>query len=704
MTQGTARQGEAGRTETPAERDFALGIEGFGYSDLHQPDRLADLSDAFDDALRAADPALAGEFAAYRAAHAAPLVPPAPPLGYAQVHPHTHPPSAPPAAPAAPPAPTPPPTPADPVAESRLLVRVAGQLGRFLARLFRIEAEHEAMLQRAEREKDLLRFRKDLVARRVPKEVHAAEVPELPALDLQVAALRKAGFPETLAETDLEVATARMATVLLDGALPAGAAAMRALAARLATDAEASQALAPLLPDPPTAADGAPARLAERLLDLLGRWVLALATDPRGRARVRGWIAFKRAEPMRFPDGLVHFERPRADLPNLMVGPAAARRRRDGFGLTDPRMEPKEILHEANYCILCHERMKDSCAKGLPLPRKPLQPTTKNPLGIPLFGCPLDERISEMHAVRRTGDNLGALALVMLDNPTCPGTGHRICNDCMKACIFQKQDPVNIPQVETRVLVDVLELPYGFELYDLLTRWNPLNPRRPHALPYNGKNVLVVGLGPAGYTLALHLLNEGFGVVGIDGLKIEPLPADLTGQDGQCPRPVRDYGEIRRRLDERVLAGFGGVAEYGITVRWDKNFLTVIYLSMARRRRFKIFGGTRFGGTLEIDDCWRFGFDHIAIGAGAGKPTIIEMKNNLLPGIRKASDFLMALQLTGAFKRDSFASLQVELPGLVIGGGLTAIDTATEMLGYSIAGVASRSPTAKAWSIPPRTA
>ena len=78
----------------------------------------------------------------------------------------------------------------------------------------------------------------------------------------------------------------------------------------------------------------------------------------------------------------------------------------------------------------------------------------------------------------------------------CPGTGHRICNDCMKGCIFQKQEPVNIPQIETGVLTDVLNLPWGVEIYGLLTRWNPLNVRRPYALPYNGKNVLVVGLGP----------------------------------------------------------------------------------------------------------------------------------------------------------------------------------------------------------------
>ena len=119
-----------------------------------------------------------------------------------------------------------------------------------------------------------------------------------------------------------------------------------------------------------------------------------------------------------------------------------------------------------------------------------------------------------MHTVRKRGDAIGALAMVTIDNPMCPGTGHRICNDCMKACIYQKQEPVNIPQIETGVLTDVLKLPWGFEIYGLLTRWNPLNVQRPYALPYNGKNVLVVGLGPAGYTLSHYLLNEGFGVVG----------------------------------------------------------------------------------------------------------------------------------------------------------------------------------------------
>jgi NADPH-dependent glutamate synthase beta subunit-like oxidoreductase len=78
------------------------------------------------------------------------------------------------------------------------------------------------------------------------------------------------------------------------------------------------------------------------------------------------------------------------------------------------------------------------------------------------------------------------------------------------------------------------------------------------------------------------------------------------------------------------------------------------------------------------------GFDHICIALGAGQPTIIDLKNNLMRGIRKASDFLMALQLTGAAKASSLANLQVRLPAGVIGGGLTAIDTATELMAFTL--------------------
>src|SRR6185436_10054132 len=137
-------------------------------------------------------------------------------------------------------------------------------------------------------------------------------------------------------------------------------------------------------------------------------------------------------------------------------------------------------------------------------------------------------------------------------------------------------------------------------------------------------------------------------------------------------------------LDERLMAGFGGVAEYGITVRWDKNFLKLIYRSLARRPHFQVFGGVRFGGTLTIDDAWEMGFDHFVVAVGAGLPKALDIPNSLAPGMRQANDFLMALQLGNAAKSNSLTNLQIRLPAVVIGGGLTGVDTATECQAYYI--------------------
>jgi NADPH-dependent glutamate synthase beta subunit-like oxidoreductase/NAD(P)H-flavin reductase len=365
-------------------------------------------------------------------------------------------------------------------------------------------------------------------------------------------------------------------------------------------------------------------------------------------------------------------------------------RRRQGFQLTDPGTNLTGALDQANYCIWCHKQGKDSCSTGLKEKAPKDQPDTvtfkRTVFGVRQAGCPLEEKISEFHMLKVAGNAVGALAMITVDNPLAAATGHRICNDCMKSCIYQKQEPVNIPQAETRTLKDVLELPWGFEIYSLLTRWNPLNLRRPLPAAPTGCKVLVVGMGPAGFGLAHNLLNDGHHVVGIDGLKIEPLPSAVAGVNSDGTRaafaPIRDFATLKENLDERAMAGFGGVAEYGITVRWDKNFLKVIRLLLERRAEFALFGGVRFGGTVTLEDAWSLGFDHVALAIGAGRPTLLEIPNGFARGVRTASDFLMALQLTGAAKAESIANMQLRLPVVVIGGGLTAIDTATESLAY----------------------
>ena len=384
------------------------------------------------------------------------------------------------------------------------------------------------------------------------------------------------------------------------------------------------------------------------------------------------------------PHHLIELETEIVDGVTRLKLPEHHRRHRDGFALTDAGTDLAGALDEANYCIWCHNQGKDSCAKGLK--DRKTGAFQESVFGVTLAGCPLEEKISEFHWLKTQGQPIGALAMIAVDNPLCAATGHRICNDCMKSCIYQKQEPVDIPQAETRTLKDVLSLPWGFEIYGLLTRWNPLDLRRPLPRPDGGAKVLVVGLGPAGFNLSHHLMNDGHTVVAIDGLKIEPLPPAISGVGPSGERvpfhPVRDIGALYEGLDERAMAGFGGVAEYGITVRWDKNFLKIVRLLLERRTQFAMVGGVRFGGTLTIEDAFAAGFDHIALCAGAGKPTFIDMPNALARGVRMASDFLMALQLTGAAKRDSVANLEIRLPIVVIGGGLTAVDTATESLAY----------------------
>lgn len=394
----------------------------------------------------------------------------------------------------------------------------------------------------------------------------------------------------------------------------------------------------------------------------------------REKGKISNWISEFAANKLDYD----HLEKAEVEEVDGIVSYSSTHhRKRDGFALTDRRGPTREITKHIDYCMICHEREKDSCSKGLHEKDGSIK---KNALGVDIKGCPLDEKISEMHFLRREGYPIAALAMIMLDNPMCAGTGHRICNDCMKGCIFQKQDPVNIPNVETSVLSDILNLKDGLELYGFLMQWNPLKVERPYALDYNGNKVLVVGLGPAGYTLSHYLLNEGFAVVAAEGLKVESaLDIYNLNKDSNLPS-FKDV--IEKELDERIISGFGGVSEYGITSRWDKNFLTVLQILLERRKNFKVLDGIRFGGTITVDDAWKIGFTHIALATGAGKPTLIRLKNNLSRGLRKASDFLMALQLTGAARKESLSNLQISLPAIVIGGGLTAIDTATETLAY----------------------
>ncbi|HNO69144.1 MAG TPA: hypothetical protein PKI49_11585, partial [Pseudomonadota bacterium] len=143
------------------------------------------------------------------------------------------------------------------------------------------------------------------------------------------------------------------------------------------------------------------ARLGLRLLDddqaaelaILVRWLAA----QKQALLDAGHLGFRLPKATDFSQ-LVPLHRPDPNIPEALCGHEEHQRRRDGFALTDPRKSRLQVLAEVDYCMYCHERSKDSCSKGM---RDKNGAVKQNPLGAPLTGCPLGEKISEMHTLRR---------------------------------------------------------------------------------------------------------------------------------------------------------------------------------------------------------------------------------------------------------------------------------------------------------------
>src|SRR4051794_34165926 len=194
---------------------------------------------------------------------------------------------------------------------SALLVAMAGHVSQFVTKMFGIAAETDALAAATADQDPVFRFKIDFVRRRVlPALKKIAPPSDTELLESQIQSLRAQAIEKAGRELDAEFATAVAAMDLLQ--------------------AERSG----------ETTDG---------LEALKQWCAAHLHDP----AYRHWVSF------RFPESIDHFnlvplQRPNANVPEEAIGPDERLRRRDGFGLTDPRMKPREILSEIHYCILCH--------------------------------------------------------------------------------------------------------------------------------------------------------------------------------------------------------------------------------------------------------------------------------------------------------------------------------------------------------------
>ena len=429
---GTSKN-ETALTNSLIDYNFNLGIPGYKYSDLYDAIKLREIAEKFYSEVKESNPILSEALTKYIKNRGE---------GY------------------------------EPKVQSKILTDSAPYLSDFIARMFGASRERGELQNEILKQNPIWAY-KFFVQRRAIKKFSAETIAGFNEAELTLALteLKNAAFDETLIY-DEELAVASVTQKLTE--------AEEALTKNQEITAEIRETLNKI--------GAAYDKLKDKTFGaVFSRFVLE--TEGAGEILqvkavlhlIEAWSAIqffgkkKRWNSLKTPHGLdyqnlVHLIHPNERIPELLHGATEELRRRDGFKLTDDRGTMRDALYEVDYCLICHEREKDSCSTGL---HEKDGSAKRNPLGIKLEGCPLDEKISEMHLLKRQGDSIASLALVTIDNPMCAGTGHRICNDCMKGCIFQKQDPVNIPLAETATLTDVLNLPYGFEIYSLLTRWNP---------------------------------------------------------------------------------------------------------------------------------------------------------------------------------------------------------------------------------------
>ena len=225
----------------------------------------------------------------------------------------------------------------------------------------------------------------------------------------------------------------------------------------------------------------------------------------------------------------------------------------------------KHVIEDAKRCLQCKKPM---CRSGCPV-------NTPIPEAIHLL---LESKIAE------------AGALLFQNNPLSLICCH-VCpqeNQCEGHCVLgRKGSPVQISAIER----------YISDYY--------LNIHKPVPSKKTAGKIAIIGSGPAGITIAFHLLEKDY---------------DIT---------------IFERNDQ-----IGGVLRYGIpSFRLPKQNLDrlqeVLIASGVRVRP-----NTTIGGNLNIDDLFRDGYRAVFMGTGTWRPSRMGVEGETLGNVHYAIDYL----------------------------------------------------------------
>ncbi len=230
-------------------------------------------------------------------------------------------------------------------------------------------------------------------------------------------------------------------------------------------------------------------------------------------------------------------------------------------------------------------------------------------------GCPVGTPIAEMIRLFLSGNIKEAGEKIFENNPlsiicslVCPHEKH-----CEGHCVLNKKStPVNVGGIENYISTYYM----NFREFD-----KPI---------LNGRNLAIIGSGPAGISLAIMMALKGFNVTMYEG----------NDQIGGVLR----YGIPDFRLDKTIL---------------DKIETNLIKLGVKIRKNIMI------GKNITLDDLQRDGFDAIFIGTGVWAPKKLGIKGESLGNVHFAIDYLKTPKAYDLGKKI-----------VVIGAGNVAMDVA----------------------------
>ena len=234
-------------------------------------------------------------------------------------------------------------------------------------------------------------------------------------------------------------------------------------------------------------------------------------------------------------------------------------------------------------------------------------------------GCPVGTPIAEMIRLFLNGGIKEAGEMVFNNNPlsiicslVCPHEKH-----CEGHCILNKKsNPVNVGGIEN----------YISTYY--------MNYREFEKPTQNGRNLAIIGSGPAGISLAMIMALKGFNVTMYEG-------------------------------NDKI----GGVLRYGIPdFRLDKTILDKVEENL-KKLGVKIRKNIMIGKNITIDDLQRDGFDAIFIGTGVWAPKKLGIKGESLGNVHFAIDYLKTPKAYDLGKKV-----------VVIGAGNVAMDVARTVI------------------------